>query len=156
MTNSKFRSLFILKAGPEEITTIVVNPGSVVTLRYTVNEDCDLRWKFIVDKGDIGFGIQKTEAIQKMMFREEVENYRLEMFSSDESQVDEPSVGNVASVTSDTYMMVGPGLPEIQINDEGDNEEKESRRAFRKNSLLVCVLILNLTSSQGHILGKNS
>ena len=74
-----------------------------------------------------------------MMFREEVENYRLEMFSSDESQVDEPSVGNVASVTSDTYMMVGPGLPEIQINDEGDKEEEESRRPSRKNSLLVCV-----------------
>ena len=121
------------------MTTLVVEPGSVVTLRYTINEDCDLRWKFSADKGDIGFGVQKKEATQRILFREEVSNYHLELFGSEETEpsIGEPSGENVASVTSDTYMMVGQGLPEIQINDEEEQEDDEARRGSRKNSLLV-------------------
>ena len=89
----------------------------------------------MVEKGDIGFGIQKKTAVQNIMFREEVENYHLEMFSSEGSNDEDPAAGDVASVASDT-LLVGAGLPEIQINDEGDKEEAEERKS-RKNSLLV-------------------
>ena len=125
------------------MTTIVVEPGSVVTLRYTINEDCDLRWKFSADKGDIGFGVQKKEAIQRILFREEVSNYHLDLCGSEESEpsIGEPSGENVASVTSDTFMMVGQGLPEIQITDE---EDKEDMRGSRKNSLLVKISMHSL------------
>ena len=128
------------------MTTLIVEPGSIVTLRYTINEDCDLRWKFSADKGDIGFGVQKKEAIQRILFREEVSNYHLELFGSEGSEASngEPSGENVASVTSDTYMMVGQGLPEIQINDEEDTEDKEDRRGSRKNSLLVNISMNSL------------
>ena len=125
------------------MTTLVVEPGSVVTLRYTINEDCDLRWKFSADKGDIGFGVQKKEAIQRILFREEVSNYHLDLCGSEESEpsIGEPSGENVASVTSDTFMMVGQGLPEIQITDE---EDKEDMRGSRKNSLLVKISMHSL------------
>ena len=93
----------------------------------------------MVEKGDIGFGIQKKTAIQNIMLREEVENYHLEMLSSEGSE--EPLIGEVASVASDT-LLVGSGLPEIHINDAGDKEEGEERKS-RKNSLLVSCFLLN-------------
>ena len=124
--------------GCGDITTIVVDPGSVVTLRYTINQDCDLRWKFRTEKGNIGFGVQKKEAIQSILSREEVSIYHLELFDHDgDWGIGETSGDNAASLTSDTYMMIGVGLPEIQINDEDDKSDEENRTESRKNSLLV-------------------
>ena len=125
--------------GMGDITTMTVDPGSVVTLRYTVNEDCDLRWKFRTEKGDIGFGVQRKQAIQNVMCREEVSAYHLEHFDSDAwgNSIGDNSGDNVVSISSDAFVM-GAGLPEIQINDEEDKFVEENRRKSRTNSLLVC------------------
>ena len=116
-----------------------MDSGTLVTLRYTLNEPCVLEWKFKVDKGDIRFGIQKKKALQNILFREEVSNYRLALCESSEASLEGPLDGeNIVSVTSDTCMTIGLGLPEIQIHSE---EEKESKKTSRKNSLQVSIWI---------------
>eukprot|EP00092_Neocalanus_flemingeri_P013028 GFUD01014039.1.p1 GENE.GFUD01014039.1~~GFUD01014039.1.p1 ORF type:complete len:171 (+),score=59.57 GFUD01014039.1:37-549(+) len=49
-----------------DIHTVMVGPGSVVTLRYTVSQDCDIRWKFKSEGGDLGFGVQRKKDVQNV------------------------------------------------------------------------------------------
>ena len=42
-----------------DICTIKIGPGSLITEKYTVGKDCNLRWKFKSEGGDLGFGVQR-------------------------------------------------------------------------------------------------
>ena len=45
-----------------EICQKKIEPGSMITVPYKVDQDCDLRWKFKTDGGDLGFGVQRKES----------------------------------------------------------------------------------------------
>ena len=45
-----------------EICQMKIEAGSVITLPYKVDKDCDLRWKFKSEGGDLGFGVQRRES----------------------------------------------------------------------------------------------
>ena len=57
-------------AGMGDICTMKIGHGSVITLRYTVSQDCQIRWKFKSEGGDLGFGVKRKEAV---MDREGIE-----------------------------------------------------------------------------------
>ena len=48
--------------GMDEICEKKIEPGSMITVPYRVEQDCDLRWKFKTDGGDLGFGVQRKES----------------------------------------------------------------------------------------------
>ena len=48
--------------GMGEICQKKIEPGSMITVPYRVDQDCDLRWKFKTDGGDLGFGVQRKES----------------------------------------------------------------------------------------------
>ena len=45
-----------------DVCTIKIGPGSLITQKYTINKDCNLRWKFKSKGGDLGFGVQRKIA----------------------------------------------------------------------------------------------
>ena len=85
----------------EDINTITIMARSVFTLRFTMKQKCDLRWKYKTEKGDIGFGVEKKACVQNVLSREEVSAFHIT--EEDDTKKEEN------------------GVPDIQINDE--NEE---------------------------------
>jgi hypothetical protein len=61
-------------AGMGDIYTMKIEPGSVTTLRYTVSQDCQIRWKFKSEGGDLAFGVQRKEAVMNREGTEFVED----------------------------------------------------------------------------------
>ena len=105
--------------------SVEVGPGSSLALRYTIDESCELHWKFKTQIGDISFGVQKKKAMQKLLLREEVSNFHIELVSSFDPE--------------ETNLFSGPGMPDIQIhNDEqNDDSEIEYKTADSNNSITV-------------------
>ena len=85
----------------EDINTITIMARSVFTLRFTMKQKCDLRWKYKTEKGDIGFGVEKKACVQTVLSREEISAYHI---TAEDDTKNEENV-----------------VPDIQINDE--NEE---------------------------------
>ena len=50
--------------GMGDINTVEIAPGSEVTLRYTVSQDCRIRWKFKSEGGNLVFGVKKKKAVK--------------------------------------------------------------------------------------------
>ena len=46
-----------------DIHDVRIEPGSFITLRYTVNYNGLIRWKFKSEGGDLGFGVQRRKAL---------------------------------------------------------------------------------------------
>merc|ERR1719334_2485037 len=86
----------------DDNNTITITARSVFTLRFTMKQKCDLRWKYKTEKGDIGFGVERKACIQPVLSREEVSAYHI---TEDE---EEEVYDNKTTV------------PDIQINDEND------------------------------------
>jgi len=50
--------------GMGDILTVEIAPGSEVILKYTVSQDCQVRWKFKSEGGDLAFGVKKKKAVK--------------------------------------------------------------------------------------------
>merc|ERR1712106_132281 len=48
--------------GMGEICQMKLEAGSEITIPYKVDQNCDLRWKFKSEGGDLGFGVQRKES----------------------------------------------------------------------------------------------
>ena len=46
-----------------DIHDVRIEPGSFITLRYMVNYNGLIRWKFKSEGGDLGFGVQRRKAL---------------------------------------------------------------------------------------------
>ena len=49
--------------GMGDIHTVKIAPGSEITFRYTISQDCHVRWKFKSEGGDLTFGVKKKKAL---------------------------------------------------------------------------------------------
>jgi len=48
--------------GMGEICLVKIEAGSMISLPQKVTKDCDLRWKFRSEGGDLGFGVQRKKS----------------------------------------------------------------------------------------------
>ena len=90
-----------------------------------MKQECDLRWKFKTEGGDIGFGLQRRECVQHVLSREKVSAYHI--------TAEDEGCGQEAEDPKDkdeeTIVAVNEGhtVPEIQINDDMEDYDSSYR-----------------------------
>ena len=97
-----------------DISTLTIASRSVFTLRFTMKQKCDLRWKFKTKRGSIGFGVQRRKCVQPVLSREEVSAYHI-MAEEDTKDKDD---ANIVAATD------AHPVPEIQITNDLDDYDR--------------------------------
>ena len=125
-----------------DISTLTITCRSVFTLRFTVKQECDMRWKFKTEGGDIGFGLLRRECVQHVQSRETVSAYHIDMpEAGDGGQEEEITKDNDFSeniIAANECQTV----PEIKINDDTDNRSPKTKYRASTKSNGECALEL--------------
>ena len=60
-----------------DLTSVELEAGSTLSLKYTINTETLISWRFRLDKGSINFGIKRKEATRNFTPRYEVRELSL-------------------------------------------------------------------------------
>jgi hypothetical protein len=97
-----------------DISTLTIASRSVFTLRFTMKQKCDLRWKFKTERGAIGFGVQRRECVQPVLSREKVSAFHIMAEDVTKDKDDD----NILAATD------AHSVPEIQITNDLEDYDR--------------------------------